>query len=200
MRDDFSPKIIESLAKRVGYRCSNPDCRQLTSGPQADVNKAVNVGVAAHITAASPGGPRFDINLTAAERKSISNGIWLCQKCAKLVDNDSARYTVEKLQNWKKTSEEIAIREVEGFPSASNNSQRLWCMNIFGPTCTGESFQEPHLRPISDEKLAENRVRISKKSIHAPKPLTTVEFRKDRESDAGFTCRNEGRFVEESLE
>jgi hypothetical protein len=123
MRNDFQLKIIEVLAKRVGYKCSNPDCRQLTSGPQADANKAVNVGVAAHITAASPGGSRFDSNLTAGERKSISNGIWLCQKCAKLVDNDPARYTVEKLKNWKRNSEDIAIREIEGVPSANNNSQ-----------------------------------------------------------------------------
>ena len=62
MRDDFQTQTKELLAKRVGYRCSNPGCRQPTSGPHDDPNRAISVGVAAHITAASPGGPRHDSN------------------------------------------------------------------------------------------------------------------------------------------
>jgi hypothetical protein len=114
MRDDFSPKTIDQLAKRVCCRCSNPDCGQITSGPQSDPNKSVNVGVASHITAASPDGPRYDTSISHEQRKSILNGIWLCQKCGKLVDNDSARYTVDKLKKWKKLAEENTIKEIEG--------------------------------------------------------------------------------------
>ena len=40
MRDDFSPSIKDILAKRVGYRCSNPKCQVLTSGPQENPEKA----------------------------------------------------------------------------------------------------------------------------------------------------------------
>jgi hypothetical protein len=50
--------------------------------------KPLILGVAAHITAASPDGPRYDQNLSSEQRKSPDNGIWLCQNCAKLVDND----------------------------------------------------------------------------------------------------------------
>lgn len=114
MRDDFRPTVKELLAKRVGHRCSNPECRQPTSGPQVDPAKTVNVGVAAHITAASADGPRFDSALQPEERKSADNGIWLCQKCGKLVDNDAARYPVEKLQHWKVLAEATAVRELEG--------------------------------------------------------------------------------------
>jgi hypothetical protein len=53
----------------------------------------IDVGVAAHITAASPGGPRFDPNLSDKERASATNGIWLCQNCAKLIDNDVAQFS-----------------------------------------------------------------------------------------------------------
>ena len=113
MRDDFSSKDKETLAKRGGYRCSNPKCRQPTSGPQKDPSKSINVGVAAHITAASPGGPRYDSSLSPDQRKNISNGIWLCQKCAKLIDNDQLRYTAIKLQGWKKTAEDIALTQLE---------------------------------------------------------------------------------------
>ncbi len=59
-RDDFKIDVKETLALRVGIRCSNPNCRQQTSGPQQDPAKSVNVGVAAHITAASAGGARYD--------------------------------------------------------------------------------------------------------------------------------------------
>ncbi len=48
MRDDFPLPVKDALAKRVGYRCSNPQCRQSTSGPQDDPTKFVNTGVAAH--------------------------------------------------------------------------------------------------------------------------------------------------------
>jgi hypothetical protein len=91
MRDDFSVQTKDVLAKRVGYRCSTPGCRQLTSGPHDDPNRAINVGVAAHMTAASPGGPRYDLLLTAEQRRSAENGIWLCPSCGKLVDNDDSR-------------------------------------------------------------------------------------------------------------
>ncbi|HKV39719.1 MAG TPA: HNH endonuclease, partial [Blastocatellia bacterium] len=75
-RDDFGREVRDLLAKRVGMKCSNPNCRQLTSGPQEDPKKALNIGVAAHIAAAAPGGPRYDPQMTQEERKSESNGIW----------------------------------------------------------------------------------------------------------------------------
>ena len=39
-RDDFSPKIKETLAKRAGYLCSNPNCKQLTVGSNEDPGKS----------------------------------------------------------------------------------------------------------------------------------------------------------------
>lgn len=117
MRDDFSAAVKELLAKRVGFRCSNPACRQLTSGPQTDPMKAVNVGVASHITAASVGGPRYAPSLTPDERSHPNNGVWLCQNCGKLVDNDAIRYPEMLLREWKRSAEEAATLEVEGGPS-----------------------------------------------------------------------------------
>ena len=58
MRDDFTFKTKDTLAKRVGFLCSNPNCQMLTVGPNSNVEKHSNIGVAAHITAASEGGPR----------------------------------------------------------------------------------------------------------------------------------------------
>jgi len=117
MRDEFDDKTKELLAKRVGNRCSNPNCRITTSGPQTDAAKALNIGVAAHITAASAAGPRHNPQLTPEERKSPENGIWLCQNHAKLVDNDEVRYTVDILNEWKRLSERAALLEIEGAAS-----------------------------------------------------------------------------------
>lgn len=114
MRDDFSGSVKEILAKRVGWNCSSPTCHKPTAGPHADAMKAVNIGVAAHITAASPGGPRYDPSLTAVERSHANNGIWLCHNCGKLVDNDATRYTEQLLREWKRQAEEMASREIEG--------------------------------------------------------------------------------------
>jgi hypothetical protein len=124
MRDDFPLPIKELLAKRVAYRCSNQECRQVTSGPQEDPTKAVNIGVAAHITAASPGGPRFDSSLTSDERQAAENGIWLCQSCAKLIDNDPIRYKVDTLRRWKANAEKTATRELESRSSKTTYSDQ----------------------------------------------------------------------------
>jgi hypothetical protein len=109
MRDDFPDDVKRTVAARVGNRCSRPNCRALTSGPQVDPSKALNVGVAAHITAASPGGPRYASSLTSEERRHANNAIWLCQNCGKLVDNDQARFTEEELKQWKQTAEAEAL-------------------------------------------------------------------------------------------
>jgi hypothetical protein len=113
MRDDFSSRVKDALARRVALRCSNPGCRKATSGPGADPNSAVNIGVAAHIAAASPGGPRYSIRMSAAERGSIENAIWLCQNCAKLIDSDPEVFTSGVLSQWKDGAERLARLYIE---------------------------------------------------------------------------------------
>ncbi|AXY73199.1 hypothetical protein D3H65_04070 [Paraflavitalea soli] len=105
-RDDFKRAIIDILAKRVGYLCSNPDCRRPTSGANELAEKSTIIGVAAHITGASIGGPRYDIKLSKSERAHIDNGIWLCSNCATLIDKDEKRYPIQLLKKWKEEAEE----------------------------------------------------------------------------------------------
>lgn len=108
MREEFTVATKDLLARRVGFLCSNPECRQPTSGPQVDASKTVNLGVAAHISAASPGGPRYEPELSSEQRADSSNGIWLCQACAKLIDNDATRFTRVVLEGWKRAAERAA--------------------------------------------------------------------------------------------
>ena len=113
-RDDFSARVVRALQARVGYRCSNPDCRVPTSGPRDDEG-AVSIGQAAHITAASQGGPRFDAKLTSGERSAMDNGIWLCGLCAPRIDKDEGAYPPARLRKWKRLAERRA-REEQGRP------------------------------------------------------------------------------------
>ncbi len=113
LRDDFSDEIKRVLALRVGYLCSNPGCRKATTGPRQDPTKAINLGVAAHITAAAPGGARYNAGLTPEQRRHADNGIWACQSCGKLIDNDAQRYTVDILRQWKKDAEAEALQRLE---------------------------------------------------------------------------------------
>lgn len=164
MRDEFPQGIKELLSKRVGNRCSNPNCRQLTSGPQEDPNKALNVGVAAHITAASLDGPRYDSALSSEQRTSANNGIWLCQKCAKLVDNDPTRYTIKILTNWKTTAENAARDEVEGktqFITQRRNSDQYRKIEKLMPDLIAEMKKD-----LSEQPLKREFVLLEKKCMY----------------------------------
>lgn len=108
-RDDFTLSTIRFLAERVGYRCSNPQCGVETAGAKAGCDlKVAKIGVAAHITAAAPGGPRYNAELTVDQRRHASNGIWLCQTCSVLIDRDDNNYTVESINLWKRQAESDA--------------------------------------------------------------------------------------------
>ena len=129
-RDEFSNATKEVIAKRAGQCCSNPDCHVVTSGPHTEDHKAINLGVAAHITAASLGGPRYNSNLTTEERSSITNAIWLCQKCAKLVDSDIIKFPEEVLIIWKRSHEVFIKEQMMGRDDSNMTTQAPGVLNI----------------------------------------------------------------------
>lgn len=51
--------------------------------------------------------------MSPEQRGAITNGIWLCQVCAKLVDSDEHRYEVGILQKWKIDAENEAISNLQ---------------------------------------------------------------------------------------
>ncbi len=59
------------------------------------------------------------------ERRSAANGIWLCQTCAKLVDNDEERYTVALLKQWKVVAETDSLKRVGKTNVTSSRSARM---------------------------------------------------------------------------
>ena len=112
-RDDFSIQTKDLLSKKVGMKCSNPNCRKVTCAANSNSKKYTNIGVASHICAASKGGPRYESGMSSEERKSFENGIWLCQSCSKLIDSDIGIYTKDLLFTWKNIAEQYAMVEIQ---------------------------------------------------------------------------------------
>lgn len=99
---DFSKATITKIASRAGHRCSFPGCGDATIGPGPNQNDVEKKGIAAHIFAASPKGPRGTGGLSVEDRKSVKNGIWLCDDHARLIDGEAGEhYHASDLQGWK---------------------------------------------------------------------------------------------------
>ncbi|GAA3973862.1 hypothetical protein [Mucilaginibacter dorajii] len=113
-RDNFSVETKRILGSRVAYRCCYLGCPAITIGPNTtDSQKFVNLGEAAHIHAAAPGGPRYLATMTAEQRKSIENGIWMCKKHARLIDANYGNYSAETLLQWKQSLEIEAYKQLK---------------------------------------------------------------------------------------
>jgi hypothetical protein len=114
-RDDFTEKTKRALAMRAGWHCSFTKCGKLTVGPSEEgSDKVTMIGKAAHIRGAAPGSGsrRYDASMTQDERRSISNGIWLCADHADLIDDDEVTYTVDRLRQMKREHETNCDRAV----------------------------------------------------------------------------------------
>jgi hypothetical protein len=68
-RDEFKASVKRQIRDASSGLCCFPSCHALTAA-QSRNGKNTVVGQACHITAASPGGPRFDEALTSEERAS----------------------------------------------------------------------------------------------------------------------------------
>ena len=121
-RDNFSKKTVTLLAERVGFICSNPKCRIHTVGPNTADDKSTRIGKAAHITAASAGGPRYNSALTESQRRHINNGIWLCSNCSDLIDKDEQKYSPPLLNSWKAQAELEMYEKIESSKKLNNQT------------------------------------------------------------------------------
>lgn len=154
--DDFTQDIKNKLAERAAYICSNPSCNRMTIGPDnSNQSKSTKAGIASHICAASPGGPRYDMSQNTTIRKSISNAIWLCGTCSILIDkNNGLDYPADHLHKWKIDHENLTKECLEGskrmiFNFMTQNDQSQTCRKIIkfleqrGVLFMDLNFEEP---------------------------------------------------------
>lgn len=69
-RDNLTPWTREMLGQSAGFNCVRPGCAKPTTALNlhADTVAGIGIGIAAHDSAASPGGPRFNEELTPEQR------------------------------------------------------------------------------------------------------------------------------------
>jgi hypothetical protein len=114
-RADFNARTRRVLAMRAAYRCSNPSCSAVTVGPGAGAHDVTVTGTAAHIYPAAHRSPRGGGDTTAEQRRHVSNGIWLCADCGRLVDaNDGRDYPPSLLHSWRDLQESRIKAEQKG--------------------------------------------------------------------------------------
>src|ERR1700733_9623275 len=102
-RANFSAATRNIIAERAGYQCSVLNCGRLTVGPGRGQIQVIKTGMAAHIFAASPRGPRGTGGLSTAERSEPENGIWCCYAHGKAIDSDSGTgFSAIQLKAWKR--------------------------------------------------------------------------------------------------
>jgi len=123
LRDDFPPDVRRALAARAGHKCSI--CVKATSGPGSGAESVLSDGIAAHITAAAPGGPRFESGLSSDERRSAENGIWVCTQHGREIDADEPAFPVDLLRGRKRYREEIARKEMQSRSAPTDRSAVL---------------------------------------------------------------------------
>lgn len=123
----------------------------------------MNLGKAAHITAAAKGGPRYDPSLTREERRSIQNGIWLCAVHADLVDKDEAAFSVTLLRKWREQAEKLAA--TEAFTSQGKQTPKV----IFELSEEDRSFLRSLALPPEDttESILPRLVEAARSDIRA---------------------------------
>lgn len=134
---EFSQAVRQRLAERVAFMCSNPLCRRLTVKRAAEGDGVVHQGKASHILPASPSGPRAGKAGQADELcRSLENGIWLCDICAREVDDNRANYPVVTLHQWKDEAEHY----VEELVTQDTRLRQL--RGMLSPLLS--SFADPH--------------------------------------------------------
>lgn len=161
-RDNFSKPVVRALRERVNNICSNPNCRKQTIEPQKTTLDKTNLtGTAAHICAASIGGPRYDESMSETERKSIENGIWLCNHCARKIDTEKEAYSVELLKDWKKKAESKLLINSNSPLYSESEFQRQAQLKVLESHRSGLSFIDVADASLSNlSKIVQQELRI----------------------------------------
>lgn len=178
-RDDFTPATKRAIERQARGHCSNPACRRLTSARTSDGLAEISIGVASHICAAAPGGPRYDTNMTPQERSAAENGIWLCDVHARAVDSKDSKFTVEELRRWKDLTNADAWRSVmENIP--------------YGPVATQMVPEDAMVRL---RRAAEADLAAFRRSAKWPKTTVPLTLKVDRLGEAVTTRALAGAVV-----
>ena len=174
-RVNFLKSTRKILAGNAGHMCSFYNCGKPTIGPEIKGDGTVGtkgIAVAAHIYAASPGGPRPPVGLTDKEIRAESNGIWLCPDDALKVDNFQFEYPAELLLEMKQVrvfAQSLALQNpIVSFMAHSIGMKRL------------DSIVRKHLPDLDKDKIIDEvkaayiRTEITHSTTEIPFPIASL--------------------------
>jgi hypothetical protein len=104
---NYSQKTIKRLFALSGNQCAFSNCIRIL----VNQNNALDSNIC-HIEAAEPKGQRYNPNMTDQERADYNNLILLCP-IHHDETNDTTKYTVNVLQNMKKSHEQRIRERIE---------------------------------------------------------------------------------------
>ncbi|NRB11304.1 MAG: hypothetical protein HRU35_06825 [Rickettsiaceae bacterium] len=99
----YKTTTLRKLDTLSSNQCTAPSC----NNPLIAKDKETNLSKICHIEAVSPGGARFNPDMTDDDRRHYNNLILLCDECHRIIDNpiNELNYTVGLLKEWKKEHE-----------------------------------------------------------------------------------------------
>lgn len=101
----YSERTLKLLWGRAAGRCAVPNCRIFLYEEETRYDPAVPIGDIAHMAAASDSGPRAQPTIPTTDRDDYDNLILLCKICHARIDGQKNTYSIEYIQNLKKSHE-----------------------------------------------------------------------------------------------
>ena len=201
-----SDRTKRALAFRSGNRCAMPNCRELLSEPDGD--EFTQFGRAAHIAGEYGGGKRgrpsvrFDPAMTPEERNSLSNLLYLCQKCHTKIDahpHGERDYPVATLLKIKAEHEEgVAAAMDEALASvgfAELETVTRWVTEVLPPP-PGQDFS----RISIEDKIRKHHLSVASRNLirtHlAAAPQVRSFIQSLNQDNPGFADRLKSGFLE----
>lgn len=163
----FSAEVVATLSRRSAMVCSNPDCGALTTGPSSEPDGSINIGEAAHIFGRASTSARFKAGLTETELCDITNGVWLCRNCHKLVDNDALRFPADLLFSWRRQHEAAVLARIGKSGDVLRDSINQEHLKQFADTSYLAQQIILDRPPLWEYKLAVEMFRTEFKPVHA---------------------------------
>ncbi len=109
----------------------------------------------------------------AATKSSFS--IWLCAKCARMIDRDATRYTVAVLREWKTDAEQRARVEIESGPAPPRpESSALRHIPDDGQLRVAQASLEVLVRALAHQGHNVHLTPLAKGSEHCPRAFSGI--------------------------
>lgn len=164
---ELTDKTIKRLFALSGNNCAFPGCALPI------VDKAGTVtGEICHITARSPGGPRYDQSLSDQDRNGSGNLLLLCGHHHKVIDSQYQIYTVDVLLDMKSVHEKVAGRPEQ----ASDIIFAKILLNDMDRIAVSQNTGNVAINSPGAIQAHEVHVRTSRRSVSINAPPGTIGF------------------------